>query len=85
MDASIDAYNATLLRALREVADEISTLQSLERQQGAQQLVLHDGVRLGRQQGPALDAVIARRAKGITLEQDQGLRAALNAKKSASR
>lgn len=37
VDASIDAYNATLLRALREVADEVSTLQSLERQQAAQQ------------------------------------------------
>ncbi len=35
-DAAIDAYNGTLLRALREVADEVSTLQSLERQQRAQ-------------------------------------------------
>lgn len=37
VDGAIDAYNATLLRALREVADEMSTLQSLERQQRAQQ------------------------------------------------
>jgi NodT family efflux transporter outer membrane factor (OMF) lipoprotein len=35
-DAAIDAYNGSLLRALREVADEVSTLQSLERQQRAQ-------------------------------------------------
>jgi len=35
-DAAVDAYNATLLRALREVADEVSSLQSLERQQRAQ-------------------------------------------------
>ena len=35
-DASIDAYNTTLLRALREVADEVTSLQSLERQQRAQ-------------------------------------------------
>lgn len=35
-DAAIDAYNATLLRALREVADEVGSLQSLERQQRAQ-------------------------------------------------
>jgi NodT family efflux transporter outer membrane factor (OMF) lipoprotein len=35
-DAAIDAYNAALLRALREVADEVSSLQSLERQQRAQ-------------------------------------------------
>jgi NodT family efflux transporter outer membrane factor (OMF) lipoprotein len=32
-DAAVDAYNAALLRALREVADELSSLQSLERQQ----------------------------------------------------
>lgn len=36
LDGAIDAYNATLLRALREVADEISSLRSLERQQRAQ-------------------------------------------------
>lgn len=36
VDAAIDGYNATLLRALREVADEVSTLRSLERQQAAQ-------------------------------------------------
>jgi NodT family efflux transporter outer membrane factor (OMF) lipoprotein len=36
VDAAIDGYNAALLRALREVADEVSTLQSLERQQKAQ-------------------------------------------------
>jgi NodT family efflux transporter outer membrane factor (OMF) lipoprotein len=36
VDAAIDGYNASLLRALREVADEVSTLQSLERQQAAQ-------------------------------------------------
>ena len=36
VDVAVDGYNATLLRALREVADELSTLQSLERQQGAQ-------------------------------------------------
>lgn len=35
-DAAVDGYNATLLRALREVADEVSTLQALERQQRAQ-------------------------------------------------
>ncbi|HJV61746.1 MAG TPA: efflux transporter outer membrane subunit [Albitalea sp.] len=36
VDAAIEAYNGALLRALREVADEVSTLQSLERQQRAQ-------------------------------------------------
>jgi NodT family efflux transporter outer membrane factor (OMF) lipoprotein len=36
VDAAIDGYNAALLRALREVADEVSTLQSIERQQQAQ-------------------------------------------------
>lgn len=35
-DAAIEAYNAALLRALREVADELSSLRSLERQQQAQ-------------------------------------------------
>jgi NodT family efflux transporter outer membrane factor (OMF) lipoprotein len=35
-DAAVDAYNGTLLRALREVADEVTSLQSLERQQRAQ-------------------------------------------------
>lgn len=36
VDAAVDAYNATLLRALREVADEMSSLKSLEQQQRAQ-------------------------------------------------
>ncbi|MBX3607815.1 MAG: efflux transporter outer membrane subunit [Piscinibacter sp.] len=35
-DAAVDAYNGALLRALREVADEVTTLQVLERQQQAQ-------------------------------------------------
>lgn len=35
-DAAVDAYNGTLLRALREVADEVGSLQSIERQQRAQ-------------------------------------------------
>jgi NodT family efflux transporter outer membrane factor (OMF) lipoprotein len=35
-DIAVDAYNTALLRALREVADEVSSLQSLERQQLAQ-------------------------------------------------
>ncbi|MFY9511720.1 MAG: TolC family protein, partial [Rubrivivax sp.] len=36
VDAAVEGYNSTLLRALREVADEIGSLQSLERQQRAQ-------------------------------------------------
>ncbi len=36
VDAAIDGYNGALLRALREVADEVASLQSLERQQAAQ-------------------------------------------------
>lgn len=36
VDAAINGYNAALLRALREVADEVSTLKSLERQQRSQ-------------------------------------------------
>ncbi len=36
VDAAIDAYNGTLLRALREVADEVTSLQAIERQQRAQ-------------------------------------------------
>jgi len=36
VDAAIDGYNAALLRALREVADEVSTLGSIERQQQSQ-------------------------------------------------
>ena len=36
VDAAVDGYNSALLRALREVADEIGSLQSLERQQRAQ-------------------------------------------------
>ena len=35
-DAAVEGYNAALLHALREVADEISSQQSLERQQRAQ-------------------------------------------------
>lgn len=35
-DAAIEAWNATLLRALREVADEVATLQALQSQQAAQ-------------------------------------------------
>jgi outer membrane protein TolC len=35
-DAAIEAWNASLLGALREVADEVATQQALERQQGAQ-------------------------------------------------
>jgi NodT family efflux transporter outer membrane factor (OMF) lipoprotein len=36
VDIAVDAYNTALLRALREVADEVTSLQSLERQQRAQ-------------------------------------------------
>lgn len=36
VDAATEAYNATLLRALREVADELGSLQSLEQQSQAQ-------------------------------------------------
>lgn len=36
VDAAIEAYNGALLRALREVADELASLQSLARQQMAQ-------------------------------------------------
>jgi NodT family efflux transporter outer membrane factor (OMF) lipoprotein len=36
VDAAVDTYNAQLLRALREVADEVSSLQGLQRQQQAQ-------------------------------------------------
>ncbi|MFL6661844.1 MAG: efflux transporter outer membrane subunit [Rhizobacter sp.] len=36
VDAAVDGYNGALLRALREVADEVATLQSLERAQRAQ-------------------------------------------------
>ncbi len=36
VDAAVDAYNGTLLRALREVADEVTSLRSIERQQQAQ-------------------------------------------------
>ena len=35
-DAAVDGYNDSLLQALREVADEVSSLQSLERQQAEQ-------------------------------------------------
>ena len=37
VDAAVEAYNAALLRALREVADEVASLQSLQRQAQAQQ------------------------------------------------
>lgn len=36
VDAAVDGYNDALLQALREVADEVSSLQSLERQQAEQ-------------------------------------------------
>lgn len=36
VDIAIDAYNTALLRALREVADEVASLQSIEKQQRAQ-------------------------------------------------
>jgi outer membrane protein TolC len=36
VDAAVDGYNGALLRALREVADEVASLQSLERQSQAQ-------------------------------------------------
>ncbi len=36
VDAAVEAYNGALLRALREVADELASLQSLDRQQQAQ-------------------------------------------------
>jgi outer membrane protein TolC len=36
VDAAIEGYNGALLRALREVADELSSLQSLARQQRLQ-------------------------------------------------
>ncbi|HEX6703638.1 MAG TPA: efflux transporter outer membrane subunit [Albitalea sp.] len=36
VDAAVEGYNAALLRALREVADEIASLRSVERQQQAQ-------------------------------------------------
>ena len=36
VDASIEAYNGALLRALREVADELTGLRSIERQQVSQ-------------------------------------------------
>jgi len=36
VDAAVEGYNATLLRALREVADEVTSLQAIERQQRSQ-------------------------------------------------
>lgn len=39
-DAAVEAYNAALLAALREVADEVASLQSIERQQRVQQEAL---------------------------------------------
>lgn len=40
VDVAVEGYNAALLRALREVADEVSSLQSLRRQQVAQSTAL---------------------------------------------
>ncbi len=40
VDVAIDGYNAALLRALREVADEVTSLQSLERAQQSQDQAL---------------------------------------------
>lgn len=40
VDAAVEGYNGALLRALREVADEVGTLQSLQRQQQAQDQAL---------------------------------------------
>lgn len=36
VDAAVDGYNAALLRALREVADQVDSLRSIERQQRSQ-------------------------------------------------
>lgn len=36
VDAAVDGYNAALLRALREVADQVDSLRSIERQQRTQ-------------------------------------------------
>lgn len=36
VDVAVEGYNAALLRALREVADEVGSLQAIERQQRAQ-------------------------------------------------
>jgi NodT family efflux transporter outer membrane factor (OMF) lipoprotein len=36
VDVAVESYNATLLRALREVADEVSNLKTLEQQQAEQ-------------------------------------------------
>jgi NodT family efflux transporter outer membrane factor (OMF) lipoprotein len=36
VDVAVDSYNSALLRAVREVADEVSTLRSIERQQASQ-------------------------------------------------
>jgi NodT family efflux transporter outer membrane factor (OMF) lipoprotein len=40
VDAAVEGYNATLLRALREVADELSSLRTIEQQQRAQDQAL---------------------------------------------
>jgi NodT family efflux transporter outer membrane factor (OMF) lipoprotein len=40
VDAAVEGYNATLLRALREVADELSSLRTIEQQQRAQEQAL---------------------------------------------
>lgn len=40
VDIAVEQYNATLLRAFREVADEVATLQSLEAQQREQDAAL---------------------------------------------
>ena len=41
LDAAVEGYNATLLHALREVADEVSSLQAVERQQQSQDAALN--------------------------------------------
>ena len=55
-DAAVDGWNATLLRALREVADETTSLQALQHEQAAQQQALaaaEAGLRLARQRRQA--------------------------------
>jgi len=37
VDAAVEGYNGALLHALREVADEVTSLQSIEKQRRAQQ------------------------------------------------
>lgn len=55
-DAAVDGWNATLLRALREVADEASSLHALQHEQAARQQALaaaEAGLRLARQRRQA--------------------------------